>query len=137
MVAPRSLCTLPVHAAMRTNICTISGTAMRTRRLLHQGSRAPALPLQAAHNFKKTDQLCQSLKPPFPLNGFDEQESHKVKSRRSKIQIFHPKIDIFGRLYLLLNFRLTIRKYLCLREYNIHICIEGSPKGSLLMAVGH
>ena len=77
---------------------------------------APALPLQAAHNFKKTDQLCQSLKPPFPLNGFDEQESHKVKSRRSNIQIFHPKIDIFGRLYLLLNFRLTIRKYLCLRD---------------------
>ena len=87
VVAPRSLCTLPVHAAMRTKICTISGTAMRTRRLLHQGSSAPGLPLQAAHNFKKTDQLCQSLKPPFPLNGFDEQESHKVKSQTYKFSI--------------------------------------------------
>ena len=90
VVAPRSLCTLPVHAAMRTKICTISGTAMRTRRLLHQGNRAPGLPLQAAHNFKKTDQLCQSLNCQHFLVKVLINKSH-TKGSLEKIEIIRSK----------------------------------------------
>ena len=60
----------------------------------HQSTRVAVhqrLPLQAAHNCKKTDQLCQILKPAFPLKGFDQQEPYNGTCTLEKIEIISPK----------------------------------------------
>ena len=98
MVAPRSFPTLLVqsNATLVQSNATLVQSNSHSGALCnaHQSTRVAVhqrLPLQGAHNRKKPDQLCQSLKPAFPLKGFDQQEPYNGTCTLEKIEIISPK----------------------------------------------
>ena len=90
---------------MRTRTLVQSNSHSGALCNVHQSTRVAVhqrLPLHAAHNRKKTDQLCQSLKPAFPLKRFDQQEPYDEwrPYTLEKMEIILPKSFILLEVLL-------------------------------------